>query len=79
MIPPTPRQLDVLKAISLYHLDRGFPISIRELGAKLGIRSTNAVNEHLVRLLRMGLVKHEPNRARTLQLTDAGRREVAGV
>lgn len=77
MTGPTLRQREVLRAIKEHQAARGFPISIRELGDVLGISSTNAVNDHLVRLEAKGLVNRENRRSRTLTLTNAGLREVA--
>ena len=76
-LPPSARQLQVLRAIRRHHQAKGFPISIRELGDVLGIRSTNGVADHLEALERKGLVTRERNRARTLQITTAGHREIA--
>lgn len=76
MNPPSPRQLQVLREIRKHHQAKGFPISIRELATSLGIRSTNGVNDHLVALEKKGLVRREKQRSRTLQLTNAGQREI---
>ncbi len=76
MIAPSPRQLQVLRAIRRHHQAKGFPISIRELCTAMGIKSTNGVNDHLRALEKKGLVKREKQRSRTLQLTSAGQRQV---
>ncbi len=76
MNPPSARQLQVLRAIRRHHQVNGFPISIRELGDALGIRSTNGVNDHLRALQKKGLISRVQKRSRTLQLTNAGQREI---
>ena len=76
MNPPTARQLEVLRAIADHHRRKGFPISIRELGTELNIRSTNSVSDHLKALIRKGLVQRERMRSRSLTITNAGRREI---
>ena len=43
---PTPRQLEVLRAIHEAIVKNGWPPTIRELGEQLGIGSTNGVNDH---------------------------------
>ena len=43
----TDRQRAVLEFISESISDRGFPPTLREIGNRLGIRSTNGVNDHL--------------------------------
>jgi repressor LexA len=73
-LPPSPRQLEVLREIRRHHQAKGFPISIRELCDAMGIRSTNGVNDHLRALERKGLITREKQRARTLQLTRTGKR-----
>jgi repressor LexA len=43
----TDRQRMVLEYICVSIQDRGYPPTLREIGLKLGIRSTNGVNDHL--------------------------------
>lgn len=66
---PTARQLEVLRAIWSYFVERGHPPTVRELGARLGIRSTNGVMDHLYAIARKGLVDWSPKLSRTLRLT----------
>lgn len=77
MTDPTRRQREVLQAVHAYHQDHGYPITVRELCNALGLSSTNAVYCHVCLLERKGLVRRDRFRSRTLQLTDAGLREVA--
>lgn len=76
MRAPTDRQRQVLKEIREHQVRRGYPISIRELCDAMEMSSTNGIADHLRALERKGLVKREAYRARTLQLTAAGHREV---
>ncbi len=76
MTGPTQRQLLVLRTISAHQVSKGFAITIRELSIALKCSSTNGVVDHLKALERKGLVSREKQRARTLQLTTAGRREI---
>ena len=66
--PPTARQQRVLDAIASLTLARGFPPTLRELTAHLGLRSTNGVSQHLAALRQRGLVTGSPRRSRTLQV-----------
>lgn len=75
MKAPTERQRVVLREIRQHQTAKGYPISIRELVEVLGVTSTSGVADHLKALERKGLVSREKNRARTLQLTAAGRKE----
>lgn len=71
---PTPRQLDVLVMVHAFRTTKGFSPTIREIGRALGIASTNGVNDHIKALEKKGLVVREGMSARTLRLTDEGRR-----
>ena len=76
---PTPRQAEILDYIA-NHGDRvGFPPSIREIGRRFGIASTNGVNCLLRALERKGLITRGKQRARTLVVTPAGRKALAPV
>jgi repressor LexA len=65
----TDRQLDVLRAISAWREKHDYAPTIRELGDRLGIDSTNGVQDHLKALRRHELVEWVPRSARTLRLT----------
>ena len=64
----TDRQRAVLEFISESITDRGFPPTLREIGNRLGIRSTNGVNDHLRALERKGYLTREDMKSRTLRL-----------
>ena len=51
--------------------DCGYPPTLREIGNKLGIRSTNGVNDHLRALERKGFLTREDMKSRTLRPTKA--------
>lgn len=48
---------------------RGYPPTLREIGARMGIRSTNGVNDHLRALERKGYLKREDMKSRALRPT----------
>lgn len=48
---------------------RGYPPTLREIGAYMGIRSTNGVNDHLRALERKGHLKREDMKSRALRPT----------
>lgn len=77
-LAPSPRQLAVLRLIFDGRRQHGHPPTIRELGDALGVRSTNAVADHLRALRKKGLVFWQPTKGRTLAVTAAGHRWVAG-
>lgn len=49
---------------------RGYPPTIREIGAHMGIRSTNGVNDHLKALSRKGYLVRDELKSRALRPAD---------
>ncbi len=68
----SPRQKELLEFLSAAVEQRGVVPSYREIGAALGIGSTNAVSDHIKALIRKGYVQRvgEPGRPRSLRLTE---------
>jgi repressor LexA len=68
----SPRQQELLEFIVSAVEQRGVVPSYREIGAALGIGSTNAVSDHLKALMRKGYVERvgDPGRPRSLRLTE---------
>ncbi len=65
----THRQQMVLDYIRESINARGYPPTLREIGARMGIRSTNGVNDHLRALERKGYLKREDMKSRALRPT----------
>lgn len=65
----TQRQQMVLDYIKQSIQDRGYPPTLREIGARMGIRSTNGVNDHLRALERKGYLTREDMKSRALRPT----------
>ncbi len=67
----SPRQREMLEFIVSAVDQRGIVPSYREIGAGLGIGSTNAVSDHIKALIRKGYIERvgEPGRPRSLRLT----------
>jgi repressor LexA len=65
----TKRQETVLDVIRQWIRERGYSPTIRELGAKLGIRSLRGVTTHLDAIAKKGFLKRE-SRARSISLSD---------
>jgi repressor LexA len=68
----TQRQQMVLDFIRQSIQDRGYPPTLREIGARMGIRSTNGVNDHLRALERKGYLTREDMKSRALRPTSLG-------
>lgn len=63
----TARQKQILDFITERIQAQGFPPTIREIGEKMGIRSTNGVNDHLKALERKGFLIREGLKSRALR------------
>ena len=68
MKPLTSRQSEVLASIRDYIEQYGFPPTIAELTTLLGIRSPNAVRDHLRTLARKGVIELTPAASRGIRL-----------
>jgi len=55
----------------------GYPPTVREIGAKVGLASPSTVHAHLANLERAGLLKRDPTKPRALELV--GRRASAAA
>jgi repressor LexA len=66
----TDRQQQVLSYIRQSITERGYPPTLREIGAHMGIRSTNGVNDHLRALERKGYLTREDMKSRALRPKD---------
>src|SRR5436190_24206805 len=63
----TDRQKEVLEFIQESIVGRGYPPTLREIGERLGIRSTNGVNDHLKALEKKGYLAREDLKSRALR------------
>lgn len=69
----SPRQREMLNFIVASVEQSGIVPTYREIGAGLGIGSTNAVSDHIKALVRKGYIERvgKPGRPRSLRLTEA--------
>lgn len=65
----TRRQQEVLTGIRAILQETGHPPTVRELGEKLGLRSSCTVQRHLEALERKGFIRRNPTKARTIEIT----------
>ena len=63
----TGRQRQVFEFITRSIDERGYPPTLREIGAHMRIRSTNGVNDHLKALERKGWITREDLKSRALR------------
>jgi SOS-response transcriptional repressor LexA len=66
--PLTPRQEEVLDVIRRSIAERGFPPTLREIGAELGFTSINAAHDHLCALERKGYIRRDGLKSRAIVL-----------
>mgnify|MGYP001591705016 CR=1 FL=1 len=73
----THRQAQVLRFIAAHVQERGFPPSIREIGAAFGMTSTRGAYDHIAALERKGCLVKIPHCMRAISLTAAGKDFIA--
>lgn len=64
--PLTQRQFDVLMFVIDSIRDRGYAPTLREIGEKMEIASTNGVTDHLIALERKGYIRRDAMASRTI-------------
>jgi repressor LexA len=69
----TERQQEIFEFIRATIAGKGIPPSMREIGEKFGIRSTNGVEKHLASLEKSGHIVRERGKSRGLSLHAGGR------
>jgi repressor LexA len=67
----TERQRKVLEGIHHISRERGYPPTVREIGERLGLRSSCTVQRHLEALERKGYIKRSPTKARSIEIIQA--------
>ncbi len=64
----TDRQKAILEFISDQTRDRGYPPSVREIGAHVGLTSPSTVHSHLATLQREGYLRRDPTKPRAIEV-----------
>lgn len=72
------KQLMILKSIHEAIENKGYPPTVREIAADVGLASTSTVHGHLSRLENNGFISRDPALTRAIELTPTGL-EVLGV
>lgn len=70
------KQLEILQYIYDTVDHRGFPPTVREICAAVGLSSTSTVHGHLSRLERKGLLIKDATKPRALEITSEGKKEL---
>ncbi|MFD1318800.1 transcriptional repressor LexA [Loigolactobacillus zhaoyuanensis] len=74
--PHEPKQIEVLRFIHERVAEKGYPPTVREIGAAVSLSSTSTVHGHLSRLEKRGLIQKDPTKPRAIELTEAGLKEL---
>ncbi len=64
------KQTEVFEFIKNYISSKGYPPSVREICVGVGLKSTSTVHGHIESLIKKGVLKKDPTKPRTLELTD---------
>ncbi|MDH4276860.1 MAG: transcriptional repressor LexA [Acidimicrobiia bacterium] len=64
----TKRQLAILEFIESQVRENGFPPSVREIGAEVGLNSPSSVHSQLATLQRHGYLKRDPAKTRAIRV-----------
>jgi len=66
--PLTDRQREILEFIEKTVGDKGYPPSVREIGAAVGLTSPSTVHTHLLTLQRLGYLRRDPTKPRAIEV-----------
>jgi len=67
----TERQKEVLQGIHDIYRKKGYPPTVREIGERLGLRSSCTVQRHLEALERKGYIRRDRTKARSIEILKA--------
>lgn len=66
------RQMAIYEYICAYTKERGYPPSVREIGAAVGLASPSTVHMHLKVLQERGFIKRDSKKPRTIEVVSEG-------
>ena len=73
MARTTDKQEKILEFVTDYVNDKGYPPSVREICAAVGLKSTGTVSYHLTELKRQGRIQGETNKRRAISVAESQR------
>lgn len=68
----TKRQREILTYLMDSMQERGYPPSVREIGAALGLTSSSTVHSHLAALEKKGFIHRDPSKPRAIEILKDG-------
>jgi len=73
----TKRQQEIFDFIGRYSAKHGYPPTVRDIGAAIGLTSSSTVHAHLANLEKVGLLRRDPTKPRAIEvLVDRAKRVV---
>lgn len=73
------RQTAIYEYICAYTKERGYPPSVREIGAAVGLASPSTVHMHLKVLQERGLIKRDSKKPRTIEVVSGSEEPSTGT
>jgi repressor LexA len=70
MEPLKPRERDILEFMKKQISKKGYPPTVREINAALGIKSTSTTHKDIERIEHKGYIKKDPSKPRAIMITD---------
>jgi len=70
------KQKQILSFLKQEILTRGFPPSVREICAAVGLKSTSSVHAHLAQLEKAGYIRRDPDKSRTIEILDEEKQDL---
>ncbi|HYI99406.1 MAG TPA: transcriptional repressor LexA, partial [Thermoleophilaceae bacterium] len=75
----TKRQQEIFDFIKRHSAKYGYPPTVRDIGAAVGLASSSTVHAHLANLEKLGLLRRDPSKPRAIELLDRALEQVKSV
>lgn len=69
------KQLEVYNFLKTFTENKGYPPSVREICAAVGLKSTSSVHSHLKRLEKIGVIKRDPSKPRAMEIVGLSKKK----
>lgn len=68
----TQKQAMIFDFIKEQQMAKGYPPSVREIAAAVGLKSTSTVHSHLSKLEKLGYIRRDPTKPRAIEILNTG-------
>ncbi len=72
-------QSAILEYIKEQQSSKGYPPSVREIGASVGLKSTSSVHSHLNKLEKLGYIRRDPTKPRAIEILNTSSSSPTGM